>query len=244
MDYLRQRFPKIVAHRGFCKAHTENTIPALVAAVAEKAEMIEMDVHETRDGRLVVHHDNTLGRDVPPFRELTYNQIQNLTEGDDRCPLLSDCLKAIGSIPVDLEIKTCINVTRLSRELIKSNPSSGSFVSSFDYSLVKRLHKEKIRLPILLLITLSIRQRLKHNIRNAVLCIVPQLLPKFLDGVALDHRIARKAIIKAHKRYGTKIYVWTVNTQKDMKKFVSSGVDGIITDRPDRLRKLLYPEFS
>ncbi|MFC1515725.1 glycerophosphodiester phosphodiesterase [Thermodesulfobacteriota bacterium] len=242
MDYLQQRVPKIVAHRGFCKEHTENTIPALMAAVAEKAEMIEMDVHETRDGRLIVHHDNTLGQDVPPFQELTYGQIQGLTENDDRCPLLSDCLKAIGSIPVDLEIKSCINVTNLSRELNKSKPSPGSFVSSFDFSLVESLHKEKIRLPILLLITLSIRQRLKHNIRNAVLCMIPQLLPDFLDGVALDYRIARKTIIKAYKRYGLKVYVWTVNTRKDMEKFTASGVDGIITDRPDLLRKLLNPK--
>jgi len=211
-----------------------------MAAVAEKAEMIEMDVHETRDGRFIVHHDNTLDPDAPPFRELTYGQIQHLTEEDDRCPLLSDCLKAIGSMPVDLEIKSCINVTRLSRELLKSTPP-GSFVSSFDLSLLKHLHREKFRLPMIFLINLSIRQRLKHNVRNALFSVFPQLLPDFLDGVALDHRIARNASIRAYKRYGSKVYVWTVNTRKDMEKFTSSGVDGIITDRPDRLRELLYP---
>ena len=206
--------------------------------------MVEMDVHETGDGRFIVHHDSALNHHTPPFRHLTYRQIQNLTENDGRCPLLADCLEAIGSMPVDLEIKTCENVNNLSGELEKSPPSSGSVVSGFDLSLLRNLHSEGIKLPIFLLITVSIRQELKRNIRSAFLCIIPKLLPEFLYGVALDHRIAYKRLIRCFKGCGSKVFVWTVNEPEEMKKFVSWGVDGIITDCPDRMRRLLSPELA
>lgn len=239
MDDLQKHAPKIIAHRGFCKRHIENTIPALRAAAAEGAEMVEMDVHETRDGRFIVHHDSALNHHTPPFRYLTYEQIQKLTENDDRCPLLSDCLTAIGSMPADLEIKRCENVNNLFGELEKSPPPPGSVVSSFDLPLLGNLYAEGINLPILLLITISIRQALWRNVRSAVFCVIPKLLPEFLYGVALDHCIAHKRLIGRFKGNGSRVFVWTVNEPEEIEKIISMGVDGIITDCPDRMRKLL-----
>jgi len=243
MDHSRH-FPKVIAHRGFCKQHIENTIPALTAAVAVKAEMIEMDVHETHDGLFIVHHDNALKHDTPPFSNLTYDQIQSLTGNDGRALMLSDCLEAIGSMPVDLEIKSCINVANLARELEESSPSPGSFVSSFDFSLLKQLNAQKIKQPLLLLVTISTRQTLIRNIRSIALCIAPRLLPDFLDGVAVDHRFAHKMFIRNVQRNGSKVLVWTVNNRKQMEKFILRGVDGIITDYPDHLLKLLNPSIG
>jgi glycerophosphoryl diester phosphodiesterase len=240
MDHSRH-FPKIIAHRGFCKQYIENTIPALTAAVAVKAEMVEMDVHETRDGHFIVHHDNALNRDTPPFRNLTYGQSQRLAGNDGRAPMLSDCLEAIGSMPVDLEIKSCINVANLARELEKLSPSPGSVVSSFDFSLLKQLNAQKIKQPLLLLVTISTRQALMRNIRSIAICIAPRLLPGFLDGVAVDYRLAHKMFIRNVQRNGSKVLIWTVNNRKQMEKFISRGVDGIITDYPDLLLKLLNP---
>lgn len=244
MDDFRQHATKIIAHRGFCERHTENTIPALRAAAAAGAEMIEMDVHETRDGRFIVHHDSSLNHHTPPFRHLTYEQIQRLTENDDRCPLLSSCLAAIGSMPVDLEIKSCENVRNFSVELEKSPPSPGSVVSSFDLRLLGNLYAQGINLPILLLVTVSIRQELNRNIRSAFLCVFPKTLPAFLHGVVLDRRIAYKRLIRRLRFYGSTVFVWTVNAPAEIEKFISWKVDGIITDCPDRMRKLLNTEFT
>jgi len=240
MDHSRH-FPKVIAHRGFCKQHIENTIPALTAAVAVKAEM---NVHETHDGLFIVHHDNALKHDTPPFSNLTYDQIQSLTGNDGRALMLSDCLEAIGSMPVDLEIKSCINVANLARELEESSPSPGSFVSSFDFSLLKQLNAQKIKQPLLLLVTISTRQTLIRNIRSIALCIAPRLLPDFLDGVAVDHRFAHKMFIRNVQRNGSKVLVWAVNNRKQMEKFILRGVDGIITDYPDHLLKLLNPSIG
>jgi len=72
-------FPKIISHRGVCRRQIENTIPAFKAAKDAKVDMIEMDVHETGDGRFIVVHDGRLDPDTPPWRNLTYPQVRAVT---------------------------------------------------------------------------------------------------------------------------------------------------------------------
>ena len=237
VDHLKH-FPKIIAHRGFCAQHIENTIPALKAAVSAKAEMIEMDVHETRDGNFIVHHDNSLNHDTPSWGNLTFAQVQNLTDHDDRAPLLSDCLKAIGSTPVNIEIKSYVNTISLVRELNASSLSPGSVISSYDFYLLKRLHAKGVILPLILIVAISKRLTWGKNIRNAYLCLAPQLLPKFLDGLSVHYNLAHKSLIKCLQSKGSTVFVWTVDEFTRMIKFISLGVDGIITNYPDRLQEL------
>ena len=237
VDQLKH-FPKIIAHRGFCAQHIENTIPALKAAVSAKADMVEIDVHETRDGNFIVYHDNSLNHDTPSWGSLTYAQVQNLTDHDDRAPLLSDCLKAIGSTPVNIEIKSYVNTINLVRELKASSLSPGSVISSFDFYLLKRLHTKGVILPLILIVAISKQLTWGKNIRNAYLCLAPQLLPKFLDGLSVHYNLAHKSLIKCLQSKGSTVFVWTVDEFTRMKKFVSLEVDGIITNYPDRLQEL------
>ena len=234
-----KHFPKIIAHRGFCRQHIENTIPALKAAVAAKAEMIEADVHETYDGYFIVHHDNSINHDTPSWANLTYAQVKNLTARDNRVPLLSDCLKAVGTMPVDLEIKSYVNTANLVRELEALSPTPGSVISSFDFYLLKSLHARGVILPLILIVTISKQQSWVDNIRSASLCLAPQLMPKFLDGVAVHYNLAHKPLISCLQSKGSTVFVWTVDEFARMKKFISWGVDGIITNYPDRLLEVI-----
>jgi glycerophosphoryl diester phosphodiesterase len=248
LDHINH-FPKIIAHRGFSARHIENTIPAFKAAVSAKVEMIEMDVHETRDGNFIVHHDNSLNQNTPSWSNLTYEQVQNLTDHDDRAPLLSDCLKAIGSTPVNIEIKSYVNTVSLVNKLKASSLSPGSVISSYDYNLLKLLHTKGVILPLILNVAISNRLTWGKNIRNAYLCLAPQLLPKFLDGLSVHYSLAHKFLIKCLQSKRSTVFVWTVDELARMKKFVSLGVDGIITNYPDRLyelrnRYISNPHFS
>lgn len=197
-----------------------------------------MDVHETRDGNFIVHHDNSLNHDTPSWGNLTYAQVHNLTEHDDRAPLLSDCLKEIGSTPVNIEIKSYANTNSLVRELKASSPSPGSVISSYDFHLLKRLHAKGVKLPLILNVAISNRLAWGKNFRNAYLCLAPQLLPKLLDGLSVHYNLARKSLIKCLQSKGSTVFVWTVDEFARMKKFISLGVDGIITNYPDRLYEL------
>ena len=237
MNY-RTSFPKIIAHQGLCVNGHKNTIPAFKAAVDAKIEMIELDVHETRDGHFIVYHDDALKPGMQPWSRLTYTQVQDLTGGDDRAPKLEDCLSAIGPVAVDIEIKHCRNVANLVRTLSALKPSPGSVVSSFNNSLLKQMHAGGIPLPLLLLVSLDRRQTLTQNLRNASICIVPYFLPKFLDGLAVHYTLSHKIMINVLQRKEATMFVWTVDDPKKMRKFISLGVDGIITNDPQRLQAL------
>lgn len=234
------RFPKIISHRGVCRRHIENTIPALKSAKDENVEMIEMDVHETGDGRFIVFHDARLNPDTPPWRNLTYPQVQAVTGHDDRAPLLSDCLEAIRSVPVNIEIKHFRKVDNFVRELEASPISEGSVVSSSHVNLLERLHRGGLRLPLMLVVSISRRRTLGQNMRSAAWCIFPGLLPGFLDGAAVHHKLLRKKFVSSMQGRGGKVFVWTVDDRNDMEKFISWKVDGIISNYPDRLQALKH----
>lgn len=231
-------FPKIISHRGFNDGYIENTIPAFKAAVDAEVEMIEMDAHETRDGYFIVYHDDCLTPDTPPWNSLTYSQVQSLTSHDDRAPLLSDCLEATRSIPLDIELKHCTRIDNFLQTLKVSSLLEGSIISSSDYSLLLQLHKRGFQLPLFLIVSISKHQTIKQNLQNAMLCISPGFLPGFLDGVAVHYPIVRKTFIQNIQQRGSKVFVWTVDDRKNMEKYVSWGVDGIISNYPHRLQDI------
>ena len=231
-------FPKIISHRGFSDRHIENTIPALKAAVDAEVEMIEMDVHETCDGRFIVYHDDRLNHKTPPWNNLTYSQVQSLTSRDDRAPLLSDCLEATRSTPVDIELKRCTSIDNLLETLKASSLLKGSFISSSNYNLLRQLHKRGFQFPLILIVSISKQRTIKQNLQNAMLCILPGLLPGFLDGVAVHYPIARKTFIQSMQQGGSKVFVWTVDDRENMEKYVSWKVDGIISNYPHRLQDI------
>lgn len=235
----RRRFPKIIAHRGLCSQHLENTIPAFKAAVDAKVEMIELDVHETRDGQLIVFHDNALNRHTPSWGNLTHAQVQNITPHGDCPPILSDCLKIMNSTPVDIEIKSYVNIANLAKELEAASPPPGSVISSADLHLLKHLSATGVKLPLLLIVSISMQRTMGQNFRNAFFCIAPRLLPKFLDGVAVNHSLAHRPFIKGMQRNGFTVFVWTVDEHPSMEKFISWEVDGIVTNYPERIQDFL-----
>jgi len=235
MDH-RKPFPKIISHQGLRVKGITNTIPAFKAAVAAKTDMIEMDVQETRDGHFIIHHDISLNRDAPPWGNLSYAQVLYRTGRDDRAPKFCDCLDAIGTVPVDLEIKSCRSVTNIVRELSAAALPPGSVLSSSNYDLLKRLHAAGTLLPLYLIVSLHHRQTRWQNFRNVAFCIAPHWLPKFLSGVAVHYRLAYKTMIKVLQSKGAGVFVWTVDSPEQMRKFILLGVDGIITNNLHRLQ--------
>lgn len=232
--------PKIIAHRGYGSQHSKHMLLAIKTATAARVDMIEMDVHETRDGHFIVHHDDAIQRDSLAWRQMTYSQLQQFENHHERAPLLSDCLQAIGSTPVDIEIKSYVDANRLVRELSPSVLAPGSVVSSADYQVLRQLHIRGIEVPLVLILAISHRRSIKQNLMNTLLCLAPHRLPSFLDGVAIHHQLACKRLVYKLQRNGIKVFVWTVDQKKVMKKFISFGVDGIITNYPGRLYKLFH----
>ncbi len=227
---------QIISHRGFVGQYLENTIPAFEEAILARADMIELDIHETADERFIVHHDPSLDADSPLWQHLTQPQVHELTRRDGRAPLLADSLRIIGETPVDLEVKRFVDVDHLIRELADSPPAEGSFLSSFNLDFLKQLNSSGIQYPLVLIIGRALRRSVIQNVLNILLLLRPQLLPGFLAGVALDYRLAKRRVVDRFKQSGTRVYVWTVDHPTEMQKFLAWEVDGIVTNRIDLLR--------
>ena len=246
---LRGKSPiTVTAHRGFSGENPENTLAAFRAAIAAGADMIELDVHLTRDNELVVIHDDTLERTTDGkgnVADKTLAELKRLDAGfrfnsrfaGERIPTLAEVLDvARGRILVNIELKKGkkafpYTMEELADRTLAAVEKAGMLdqvlFSSFDPVAVDRIREKAPRLPI------------------AVITQKPWATPEEAGGGKLYPAInssfknLNEKNIRLARAAGLQVHAWTVNAQADMEKVISLGVDGIITNHPDRLIELL-----
>jgi glycerophosphoryl diester phosphodiesterase len=233
-----------IAHRGASAYAPENTIAAFDKAVEQGADAIELDLHLSRDGELVVIHDDTLDRTTDgsgPVHQRSLAELMRLDAGrwfgeafaGERIPTLSEVLdRFVGRIPLALEVKAGsdffpgIEETLVSA-LRRHSAIEDAAVASFDHFALKRL------------------KEIEPTLRTAALLVGrPVSLsalagPARADGLAIEASFVTKAEVEACRAAGLKLVVWVVNEPAQMRHFIRLGVDGIITDRPDLLHLAL-----
>lgn len=221
-----------IGHRG-AKGHlTENTLESIEKALELGVDGIEIDVHLCASGELVVFHDFTLDRLTDGTGEISrnsYDQLQELTiKGGYKIPLLTQVLDLIeGKCSINIELKglhtakpTCAVI---SHYIDKGWEYSSVLVSSFQENELLEVKKINPNILIAVLSKASVEEAIEWGkILNAT-AIHPSL------GI-----ITRQSIIDAHEQ-GFNVNVWTVNEPEDIARMIDFGVDGIISDYPDRL---------
>ncbi len=221
-----------IGHRG-AKGHlTENTLESINLALGMGIDGIEIDVHLCASGELVVFHDFTLDRLSNGFGEITaqtYDQLQELTlKGGYKIPLLTEVLDLIeGKCSINIELKglhtakpTCAII---SKYIDKGWEYSSILVSSFQENELLEVKKINANILIAVLSKASVEEAIEWGkILNAT-AIHPSL------GI-----ITRQSVKDAHSQ-GFNVNVWTVNEPEDIARMIEFGVDGIISDFPDRL---------
>lgn len=235
--------PQITAHRGFSHIAPENTLYAFQAASDAGADYIELDVQQSADGQLVVIHDKTLDRTTDGTGAVfsyTYEELLELScnNGFDtelfpesRIMLLSDVLAfADNDILLNIEIKKTgeeIDTARKTAELVMEYGLEDScYVTSFSYYALRAVKKAcpEIKTGI---------------ISSSATATVYSALTD-IDAVSLNYSFVNKSIVNTAHKNGKTVFVWTVNSQEDMERMVSIGVDNIITDRPDIAIETVY----
>ncbi|HOO55984.1 MAG TPA: glycerophosphodiester phosphodiesterase family protein [bacterium] len=232
---------RIIAHRGASAYAPENTMAAFKAALDLKAEMFELDIHKTLDGKFVVIHDDTTERTtgfIGAVAFMNYSTIKNLDAGSlfnekfkgEPVPLLKDVLKwAKGKIQVNIEIKSAGCEKAVVAYINKIDMKNDIIVTSFHHEYLKTI------------------KEMDPDIRTGALVkdiTSPSQLDEIIeachpDAVNPRYILVNKKIVKeAHKR-GLAVNPYTVNDAISMKKLISAGVDGIITNYPDVLRTVL-----
>jgi glycerophosphoryl diester phosphodiesterase len=230
-------FPAIVAHRGFWMQYPENTVPAFIEAMRMGVDMVELDVHETKDGEFIVSHDATHALAPQPWRKLTYAQIR-ASVGDLIAPRLQECIQAIQALPINFEIKSIKHPSKFLKLLEKTPAASGSFISSFHTIDLKTLHRLHCSLPLYLVTALPPRGFQRLFTQLVFWLRLYRFTPNYLAGVSLQYPLVTRRLIRTMHRRGFNVHSWTVNNPKKMQKFIEYGIDGIITNRPDILMDL------
>ena len=219
----------VIAHRGASGAETENSLAAFRAAIDLGADAIELDVHATTDGSVVVHHLETVGDAHIPTSPLERVRQQRLPNGEP-VPTLSEVLELLGKGPtVFVEVKT-LNAQHHARflEVLASGPVPDNYhVHSFDHRIVRRL--------------LHAREGLVGGVLSASYPLNPliQLEQSGATELWQSQELLDDELVAAVHAFGARIIPWTVNDPARMEEFIDMGVDGICTNYPDRLRKLL-----
>lgn len=230
---------QLTAHRGSSRDAPENTISAINLAIQDKADYVEIDVQQTKDGRLVVLHDTNLQRVAginQQIWELDWEEVRQLDVGSwfnskfaaERIPLLEAVIKiAKDKIKLNIELKFNGMNTELATEVVKlvgeQEFAAQCVISSANY-------------PALLKV-----KELNPEIATGL--IMPTALPKVaefkVDFYSVRPAIATIDFINQAHVQGKQVHVWTINEITEMETFLSRQVDNIITDTPKTLRRLL-----
>jgi len=226
--------PLVIGHRGAMGHETENTLPSIQKAMDLGVDMIEIDVFKIKSGEIVVFHDDTLERltnapgNIEDYYITDLNKV--IVEGGHKIPMLQDVLKLINNkVALNIELKgagTADKVNFIMNYYIeKKNWSPDNFIiSSFNWDELKEMRKRNPKVAIAVLT--------EENPVDAI------EVAKELNAVAINPYFKNLDLEKANeiRDAGFKIYTWTVNEPSDIDAMKRIGVDGIITNFPERVK--------
>lgn len=229
----RRRRPLIGAHRGASARAPENTLAAFGAALEDGAEMIELDVHLTRDGRLAVIHDETTGRTTGVdgvVAELTMAALRALDAGRVKggawtglaVPELGDVLAlARGRVALNVEVKGDLaTLPVLAACLDQHGMTESVIVSSFDAEIVRAATAVG---PSLLTGLLLDEQPADP------LAAARQVGASLLH---VEHSAITAEMVESLHQARLGALTWTVNDPAEMRRMQALGIDAILSDDP------------
>ncbi|SFF93467.1 glycerophosphoryl diester phosphodiesterase [Salegentibacter agarivorans] len=233
IEYLCRMNLLKIGHRG-AKGHlAENTLESIQKALDFGVDAIEIDAHRCKTGELVIIHDFTLDRTTNGSGEIAKKSLAELQalkiENKFRIPLLTEVLDLIeGKCAINIELKGLNTATATSKILKKyiaeRNWKYEDFiVSSFQKNELFQMRKLDENVPLGILSKASVTEAIE--------------LGKLLNASAIHPSlgIITRDNVKASHEAGFKVNVWTVNEPEHIARMQEFGVDGIISDFPDRL---------
>ncbi|MEV5342395.1 glycerophosphodiester phosphodiesterase [Streptomyces sp. NPDC052676] len=240
--YLDHPGPIPFAHRGGAADGLENTVFQFRRAVETGYRYIETDVHATRDGKLVAFHDATLDRvtdGAGRIAELPWAEVrQARVAGREPVPLFEELLETFPEVRWNVDLKAESALHPLLNLIARTDSWDRICVGSFSEARVvraQRLAGPRLATSYGTRGVLNLRLRswgVPAALRRSA---VAAQVPESQSGIqVVDHRFVRAA----HAR-GLQVHVWTINEPERMHRLLDLGVDGIMTDHIDTLRKVM-----
>ncbi|HSL68647.1 MAG TPA: glycerophosphodiester phosphodiesterase [Longimicrobiales bacterium] len=253
--------PLLIAHRGGAALAPENTLLAFRQAVERwRADMIELDVRASADRQCVVIHDATVDRTTNgtgAVAELTTKQLQSLDAGfrftsdgghsfpqrgqGVRIPTIDEVFAALPDVRITVEVKAAAAQRPLFDAIARAN-AGARVVAAGEHDVfrtefggwpgcVSASREQAMPFWVLHRAGLGRFGRLRAHVVQTC-------------EVMGKRRLVTPKLIRALHAHGILVHVWTVNEVPDMERLLDWGVDGILTDRPDRLARVLHDRLG
>ncbi|MDI6784983.1 MAG: glycerophosphodiester phosphodiesterase family protein, partial [bacterium] len=239
--------PICVAHRGFSGIAPENTLISFQKAIELEPDAFELDVHLSQDGELIVIHDDAVDRTTNgkgKVKEFTLAELKQLDAGSwfaqqyagERIPTLTEALElARNKTRVMVELKAEGTADKSVQLIEQLDMIEQVIIFSFSSDLLKLAKRKNPNLSMLHLFWVNPKEKetlSPDTIINRTLSTSANLIG--INGNAVTPRL----VDTAHKR-GLGLGVYTIDEENDMRALLELGVDGIVSNRIDRLLKVV-----
>lgn len=238
-DYMNK--VTITAHRGASKKAPENSLSAFEVAIEDGADVVELDVRQTKDGVIVVMHDESLKRTCGVNKkvgELTYAELQGIyidaghkkEYPNERIPTLRQAIELIdGRADMNIELKpasTDINLETCVAEMVREYDLFDScVVTSQTYDSIKKVKKYDDRIKTVYVMSVAMGDF--YDL-------------KYADAFSLKYRYVTNEVVRRAHEHGKEIYAWVIDDDKTMERMMLLNVDSIITNKPGHMKKNMY----
>ncbi len=231
----------ITAHRGASGLAPENTMSAMLKAIEVGSGYAELDVQETADGVIILLHDKTLQRTAGLDKniwEMNYADLQGIDVGswfgeefvNEPVPTLEAIIDSVhGKMKLNIELKMNGHEKMLEERVLKiiddKNFADQCIFTSFKFAAIDKV------------------KELNSAIRAGyIFSKMPEDVDVFtanVDLLSVNYKLVDKEFVDKAHATNKEVHVWTVNEPDEMKRLIGLGVDSIITNRPDILKKIL-----
>jgi len=247
---------RVIGHRGAAAYAPENTLPSFEHAVEVGADAVEFDLHCTADGQLVVIHDPTLERTTDgagPVEDRTLEELRRVDAGFGftpdggtthpfrgrgiRVPTLEEVLETIGDLPVVAEIKSRKAGAAMGAWLQRSADRERIIVGGFAREEVEPARRHARW-------GCAYTDELRNYVLAGKIGLGGLFAPTGVNAAMVPEKrgplrvVTRRFVRRAH-RDGIGVFVWTVNRPEDMRRLFDWGVDGLVSDAPGRVRRVV-----
>jgi len=224
----------VIGHRGAMGHETENSLASIQKALDLGVDMLEIDVFEIKSKEIVVFHDNDIERltqEKGKIEELNLAELHELRLANgEKIPSLEEVLDLMDKkAKLNIELKgknTAAPVAKIVKDYIENKgwKNSDFVISSFHWEALAEFRALNAEIPIGMLTGKDIPAAIETG--------------KKLDAFAIHphYKALTQENVKEMQQAGFKVFTWTVNEPKAIANIKSLGVDGIITDYPDRVR--------
>ncbi len=249
--------PRLFGHRGASGSAPENTLVSFEKASDAGVDVLELDVHATADGEIVVLHDPTLDRTTDaagPVRALAMRELERIDAGyrftpdggrsfpyrgrGVRIPRLAEVIAAFPTMPLNIEIKQAEPpIIDAVVALVRRAPATVLLAAEGD-AIMRAIRAAAPDVPTSLsagevaAFVFALRDGEAPRLPDGAVAL--QIPPSFQD-IPL---VTTESVAAAHA-LGAEMHVWTINDPGEATRLLALGCDGIMTDFPDRLRELV-----